>query len=59
MKLGRSQRTAREVAEAGIRAAEVVIAKPPDEASLRAAREILELGVGGLEHRLVERARRG
>lgn len=58
MKLGRAQKTAREVAEAAIRAAELVTVDPPDQASLRAAREILELGVDGLEQRLVERARR-
>ncbi|TWS18583.1 hypothetical protein FK529_14810 [Tsukamurella asaccharolytica] len=59
MKLGRTQKSAREIAEAGIRAAELVAANPPDEVSLRAAREILELGVDGVERRLVERAQLG
>ncbi|RDH13682.1 hypothetical protein [Tsukamurella pulmonis] len=58
MKLGRSQKTAREVAEAGIRAAELVVANPPDDDALRAARELLDLGVDGLEQRLVERAQK-
>jgi len=53
-RLSSRQKTAREVTAAGIRAAEQAASYPPDEASLRAAREILELGVGGLEQRQVE-----
>lgn len=50
--------TAREIAETGIRAAELVVSNQPDEESLRAAREILELGVDGLERQLMERAQK-
>lgn len=50
----RTHMTARELAEEGIRAARLVIENATDPKAIQAAREILDLGVDGVEQSLID-----